>query len=71
MRLQRTVHRIGQTVNFLRRSIGHMDRGVRVVKAVNSEVQKQFGSNSITKAAEKGTTSYEQVRQRISEAGGK
>ena len=68
MRLQRTIHRIGQTVNFVRRGIGHMDRGMRVAKAMNSEIQKQFGGNSITKAAEKGITSYEQVRERIRDA---
>lgn len=69
MRLQRTIHRIGQTVNFVRRGIGHMDRGMRVAKAVNSEIQKQIGGNSITKAAEKGITSYEAVRERIRDAG--
>ena len=68
MRLQRTIHRIGQTVNFVRRGIGHMDRGMRVAKAMNSEIQKQFGNNSISKAAEKGITSYEQVRERIRDA---
>ena len=69
MRLQRTIHRIGQTVNFVRRGIGQMDRGMRVAKVMNSEIQKQFGGNSITKAAEKGITSYEQVRERIRDAG--
>jgi len=70
MRLQHTIHRIGQTVNFVRRGIGHMDRGMHVARAMNSEVQKQFGSNKLTQAAEKGITSYENVRQRIKEASG-
>jgi hypothetical protein len=69
MRIHKTIHRIGQTVNFVRRGIGHMDRGMRVAKPLNSEVQKQFGGNSITKAAEKGITSYEAVRERIRDAG--
>ena len=64
------VHQIGQTVHHIKRTIGHIDRGMKMARAVHDEVKKHAGHNNITKAAEKGLTSYEAVRERIREASG-
>ena len=61
--------RIGQTVHHIKRAISHVDTGMRVARAVHDEVKKHAGSNRIVAAAEKGITSYEQIRQRIKAAG--
>ena len=70
MRLHHGIQRIGQTAHHIKRTLGHIDRGMKMARAVHDEVKKHVGSNKIAAAAEKGLTSYEAVRERIREASG-
>ena len=65
-----TIHRIGQTVHHVRRAMGHVDRGMRMARAVHDAVRPHVGGNKFTQAAEKGLTSYEAVREKIKQASG-
>ena len=65
-----TIHRIGQTVHHVRRAMTHVDKGMRVARAVHDAVRPHVGSNKITAAAEKGLTSYEAIREKIKQGTG-
>ena len=48
----------------------HVDKGMRVARAVHDAVKPHVGSNKITAAAEKGLTSYEAIREKIKQGTG-
>ncbi len=57
--------RIGQMANTARRVIGSVDKGIRTTNRVFQAVKQHIPDGRIKKAAEKGLSDYESVREKI------
>jgi hypothetical protein len=59
------VRRIGQLAGQARQMIGSIDRGIRTTSRVYHAVKEHIPDGKIKKAAEKGLSDYESVRERL------
>ena len=58
-------HRIGQLVLKGRSMISQLDRGMRTASKVYHAVKEHVPEGKIKKAAEKGLSSYESIREKV------
>ena len=63
-----TPHRIGQLVGHARHMIGNVDKGVRMTGRVFHAVKENIPDSKIKRAAERGLSEYEAVREKIRNA---
>ena len=60
--------RIGQLAGHVRHAVGQIDKGIRFGSAVYKAVKPHLPPSKIGKAAEKGLSDYEAVREKIRNA---
>ena len=58
-------HRIGQLVSHTRHAIGSIDRGIRTTSKIFNAVKEHIPDGKIKRAAEKGVSDYESVREKV------
>ena len=58
-------HRIGQLACRAKHMIGNIDRGIRTAGKVYHAVKEHVPEGRIKKAAEKGLSDYESIRERV------
>ena len=60
-----TPHRIGQLVCKARSTISNLDRGMRTASRVYHAVKQHVPEGKIKRAAERGVSTYESVREKV------
>lgn len=60
-----TPHRIGQLVYKARSTISNLDRGMRTASRVYHAVKQHVPEGKIKRAAERGVSTYESVREKV------
>ena len=60
-----TPSRLGHYVGQARAVIGHLDHGMRVSRTVYDAVKRSVPEGKIKRAAERGLSDYEAVREKI------
>ena len=60
-----TPHRIGQLVLRGRSMVSQLDRGMRTASKVYHAVKEHVPEGKIKKAAERGLSTYESVREKV------
>ena len=63
-----TKHRLGSAIGRTRTIIGNIDRGIRTAARVYHAVKDHVPDSKIKKAAERGLSDYESVREKIRSA---
>ena len=58
-------HRIGSVISQTKSIVGNIDRGIRTASRVYHAVKQHVPDGKIKKAAEKGLSDYESVREKI------
>ena len=59
------VRRIGQLVGQARHAVSSIDRGIRTGVQVYRAVKEHIPDGKIKRAAEKGISSYESIREKV------
>ena len=60
-----TPHRIGQLACKAKHMIGSIDRGIRTAGAIYKAVKHHVPDSKIKRAAEKGLSDYESIREKV------
>ena len=60
-----TPHRIGQLACRAKHMIGSLDRGIRTASRVYHAVKEHVPDGKIKRAAEKGISDYESIREKV------
>ncbi len=60
-----TPHRIGQLACQTKHMIGSIDRGLRTTSKVYHAVKQHIPDGKIKKAAERGLSDYEAIREKV------
>ena len=58
-------HRIGQLACRAKHMIGSLDRGIRTASRVYHAVKEHVPDSKIKRAAERGLSSYESIRDKV------
>ena len=64
-----TAHRLGQVVGHTKCFIGQVDRGIRTGRRVFNAVKEVVPDGKIKRAAEKGFSDYEVLREKVRSGG--
>ncbi len=63
-----TPARLGHYVGQAKAMIGHLDHGMHIARVVHDAVKRSVPDNKIKRAAERGLSSYEAVREKTRNA---
>ena len=63
------VQRLGQFVGHAKTALGHVDRGIHYGSRVFQAVKPLVPEGKLKKAAKKGISDYESIREKIRNAG--